>query len=329
MDTLDRHWKILRMIPRRHRISTTVIRSRLESDYGIQTTLRTIQRDLISLSGQFPLECDESSPAGWRWMKDAPAFDIPGMDPVAALAFSLAEKHITQLLPQSVLTALNPYFRTAENRLAHTTESRLSTWPDKVRVVSRSISFISPRVPEEISETVYTALMENRRFQATYRILSGRIKTYEVNPLGMAVMDRLTYLIVTLNAHHDPVLLLLHRIQKAELLEKSVVIPDGFDLNAYISKELSFPVGEDIFLKARFSDPYDIQRLEEAPVSVDQKIHKLNGGMFELTATLADTFQLRWWLRGYGDEVEVLAPEALRQEFVEMTREFEKMYGGV
>ena len=88
-------------------------------------------------------------------------------------------------------------------------------------------------------------------------------------------------------------------------------------------------MGEDIFLKARFSDPYDIQRLQEAPVSVDQKIHKQKDGLFELTATLADTFQLRWWLRGYGDEVEVLAPEALRQEFVEMTREFEKMYGGV
>ena len=62
---------------------------------------------------------------------------------------------------------------------------------------------------------------------------------------------------------------------------------------------------------------------------MDQKIHKQKDDLFELTATLADTFQLRWWLRGYGDEVEVLAPESLRQEFVEMTREFEKMYGGV
>ncbi len=55
----------------------------------------------------------------------------------------------------------------------------------------------------------------------------------------MAVMDRLTYLIETLNAHHDPVLL-LHRVQKAELLEKGVVVPDGFDLDAYVSKEYRF-----------------------------------------------------------------------------------------
>ena len=68
----------------------------------------------------------------------------------------------------------------------------------------------------------------------------------------------------------------LHRIQKAELLEKGVVVPDGFDLDTHISKELSFPVGEDIRLTARFSDHDDIQRLEETPVSVS---HHFSSGI--------------------------------------------------
>lgn len=37
------------MIPRRGRIATTDILGRLKSRYGIETTLRTIQRDLIAL----------------------------------------------------------------------------------------------------------------------------------------------------------------------------------------------------------------------------------------------------------------------------------------
>ena len=328
MDALNRNLKILGIIHRRSRISATQIRDRLERDYGIETTLRTIQRDLVNLETQFPLECDDSRPAGWRWAEHAPAFDIPNMDLVAALAFSLVEKHIAQLLPHSVLKALNPYFRTAENRMKHN-KTDLSTWPDKVRVASRTITHISPDVPEVISDTVYTALMENRRFKAEYRKLGNEIKTYEVSPLGMAVVGRLTYLIVTLYEFKNPVLLLLHRIQKAELLEKRITAPDGFDLDAYISKELPFPLGENICLKARFTDSHDIQRLEEAPVSEDQKIHRLDDGRFDLTATLADTFKVRRWLREYGDYVEVLEPEALRKEFAEMEDELKKMYGGI
>jgi hypothetical protein len=32
-------------------------------------------------------------------------------------------------------------------------------------------------------------------------------------------------------------------------------------------------------------------------------------------ATVLDTAELRWWLLGFGDGVEVLAPEVLRQDF--------------
>ena len=129
MDTLYRHWLILRMIPRRTRISTTEIRERLKSEYGIETTLRTVQRDLITLeASEFPLECDDNRPAGWCWRKDAPSFDIPNMDPVTALTFKLAEKHITRMMPHGVISALKPYIKAAEERLKLTKESTLSRY---------------------------------------------------------------------------------------------------------------------------------------------------------------------------------------------------------
>lgn len=229
MDTLYRHWLILRMIPRRVRISTTEIRERLKSGYGIETTLRTIQRDLITLeASEFPLECDSKKPAGWIWSKDAPAFDIPNMDPVTALTFKLAEKHITRMMPHGVISALKPYIKAADERLRLTAESTLSRWPEKVRVVSRNLAMMPPVVPDDVSDAVYSALLEERRFKADYRTVNGRKKTYDVNPLGMAFVDGLTYLIASLNEHTDPILLLLHRIQTAELLAKPVSIPDGF-----------------------------------------------------------------------------------------------------
>jgi len=327
MDTIYRHWLILRMIPRRTRISTTDILGRLKSEYGIETTLRTIQRDLITLeASEFPLECDSSRPAGWSWRKDAPAFDIPNMDPVTALTFKLAEKHITRMMPQGVISALKPYTKAADERLKLTAKSTLSRWPDKVRVVSRNLAMIPPAVSEDVSDAVYSALLEERRFKADYRTISGKMKTYEVNPLGMAFVDGLTYLIASLNEHQDPVLLLLHRIRNVKPLGKLVTVPENFNLDAYIARNLAFPVGKDIMLKIQFSQQSDVQRLAEAPIAGDQKIGEADNGKFELTATVIDTLQLRWWLRGYGERVEVVEPVALRNDFVELAAQMAEMY---
>lgn len=327
MDTLYRHWLILRMVPRRGRIATTDILGRLKSEYGIETTLRTIQRDLTKLeASEFPLECDNNRPAGWSWAKDARAFDIPNMDPVTALTFKLAEKHVARMMPHGVISALKPYIQAADERLRLTTESSLSRWPDKVRVVSRNLAMIPPVVTEDISDAVYSALLEERRFTADYRTMTGRKKTYEVNPLGMAFVDGLTYLIASLNEHPDPILLLLHRIQKVALLDKTVTVPIGFDLDIFIARELTFPVGGKIRLVLLFGNKADIQRLEEAPVSEDQNIITREDGTFELNATVEDTLQLHWWLRGYGTRVEVVGPESLRKEFAEMAQELAERY---
>ena len=328
MDTLYRHWITLRMIPSRRRISTTEICSRLETEYGITTTLRTVQRDLIALeTSGFPLECDNKRPAGWIWRKDTPHFDIPNMDPITALTFTLVRQHLTRLMPQGVLAALSPYFQTADERLKKITESTLSRWPDKVRVMSRNLTTIPPVVSTEISEAAYTALLEERRFKASYQTITGKISIYkEVNPLGMTFVDGLTYLIASINQHVDPVLLLLHRFQSIELLDKPVTVPANFDLDEWVKELLTFPVGETIRLKARFDHKTDIQRLVESPVAECQKIKPLPDGRFELTVTVEDTLQLRWWLSGFGSRVEVMAPKGLRQEFVELAAAYKNMY---
>ena len=43
-------------------------------------------------------------------------------------------------------------------------------------------------------------------------------------------------------------------------------------------------------------------------------------------ATLEDTAQLRWWLLGFSDQVEVLGPKSLRDEFFELTKKMASIY---
>ncbi|MBT1070674.1 helix-turn-helix transcriptional regulator [Pelotalea chapellei] len=325
MSAIYRQWLILKMFPQRGKLSTTVIHERLKNEFGIDTSLRTIQRDLVSLElNEFPLDCDNENPAGWSWRKDAPAFGISNMDPVAALTFKLAEKYLERMFPRGAIGALEPYFRAANERIKMISESSFSRWPDKIRTVTRSMPMISPHIAEDLLEKVYTAVLEEQRFTTSYRTAEGSIKEYDVNPLGMAFVEGVTYLIATLNKHKDPILLLLHRFLEVKPTNIPITIPEGFNLDEYI-KELSFPVGDNIKLKAFFFKKDDVERLRESPIATDQRLTEKKDGWL-LQANVSDSYQLRWWLRGYGERVEVIAPKSLRAEFIHMTQGLSNLY---
>lgn len=328
MNTLYRHWLILRMIPRKGTgISTVEICSRLKHEDGIETTLRTIQRDLIELETLFPIASDGRKPSGWKWTDDAANFDMPNMDPVTALTFTLAGQYLGRMFPQGILSALSPYQKTATQRLASAVDAKLASWPDKLRIMSRNLVTTPPEIADGIGEKAYTALLEERRFAASYHTVGGKISTYqEVNPLGMVFVDGLTYLIASINQHVAPVLLLLHRFQSIDLLDCPATIPEKFNIDEWAQELLTFPVGETIRLKIRFKHRPDIQRIKESPLSENQQVKELPDGRFELTASVEDTLQLRWWLNGFGARVEVMAPKALRQEYVELAKELSSLY---
>jgi predicted DNA-binding transcriptional regulator YafY len=59
----------------------------------------------------------------------------------------------------------------------------------------------------------------------------------------------------------------------------------------------------------------------------DQKIGQEQNGFVRVSGTVADTQQLRWWLLGFGDKVEVLAPASLRAEFTQIADAMSGFYG--
>lgn len=329
MDTLFRHFMILRMLPRYpQKIETATIENRLRSE-GYETTRRTIQRDLEKLSTTFPIECyDRTKPYRWYWMKDAPAFDMPGMDPATALTFHLAEKFLAPLFPRSTMSTLQPYMTSARKVLDRLTENRLQKWPDKVRIISRGQPLGVPEIKGNVTDVVYEALLEEKRFRTHYRKRGEeKAKEYIVNPLGLIIQDQLTYLVSTLWDYDDLLLLLLHRMEDAELLDEPCSIPASFDLQKYLDKgELLFPTGKKPLKLEILIDRYAGAHLLETPLSNDQRVTVPRDGRFLIEATVANTAQLRWWLLGFGDNIEVLAPKELREEFVTLVMAYQRIY---
>ncbi|MDQ5910951.1 MAG: hypothetical protein QG599_3048 [Pseudomonadota bacterium] len=329
MDTTIRYLTMLRMIPREPSWITVQDMRRKLVDHGYKVTLRTIQRDLIKLESYFPLRCsDNQNQFGWSWLKVAGVLNIPGLDPHTALTLKFVDLHLRRLLPPSVLKFLNPYLENADAVLEGASGPELSGWLDQIRVLSRGQRLQAPAIRDEVLAVIYDALLQGQRFYAHYRprFGTGGTKGYEINPLGLVVRDQVIYLVCCLKEYDNVIQLVLHRFESAELLNTPRRTPPDFDLDAYIqSGAFDMIRGEWIPLTALI-DGNVAFHLSESALAEDQVLEQQSDGRYRLTAMVRDTLQLRWWLLGFGEQVEVLEPVALREEFAERVRKLAERY---
>ena len=328
-DTQLRQWAMLKRIPQHPRqITARDLTEGLASE-GFEVGKRTVERDLVSLSAIFPLISSErSKPYGWSWSKDAEAFALPTMSPLQALTLELAHDHLATLLPASLLDSLTPYFKCAEGVLSSgDAVKKLATWRKKVAIVSAGQPLIPPSYPEEIIEAVHSALLADQQLEISYASREqGETKTYPAHPLGIVQRGAVTYLVATLYDYTDIRMFAVHRIQVAKVLDQPANTSEGFNLSQYISQgAFGFEESGAIKLIVRFKTAA-AEHLWETPLSLDQQIAPDQSGWVRLQATVPDTAQLRWWLKGFGQEVEVLEPTSLRDEFVNMAQSLHGVY---
>jgi predicted DNA-binding transcriptional regulator YafY len=87
----------------------------------------------------------------------------------------------------------------------------------------------------------------------------------------------------------------------------------GFSLENYLSDgRAHFGNGRSLLLNAQINHQI-ADLLAEAPISSDQYL-EYQEDYANLTATVADNWQLRWWLMSQGEHLLVLGPEELQTE---------------
>lgn len=323
-DTLIRQWHMLYLVPRYPSKATVQsIRSALQGE-GFEVTERTVQRDLNELSLVFPLAVDDrEKPYGWSWQKDAPSFNLPGLAIPEALTLSLAQQHLTSLMPVSMMNHLKPYFDAAHQRLdSEPQPHRGRSWLDKVRTVPPTQPLIPPKVLPEVQAVITEALLHERQVEIQYR-KRGEKKdaTYRIHPLALVQRGPMLYLYCRMFDYEDAVTLAMNRITGATLLDEAAIYPKCFSLDETVEAGIwGFGEGEMIAIELLFEPDYG-EHLLETPLSKDQQVEELEGGRLKVTATVADTPQLRWWLMGFGAGVEVISPLNIRAE---LSAEYQK-----
>lgn len=321
-NTLTRQWELLKMLPAKNPGATATALQKRLADAGHETSKRTVERDLVELSRLFPLQCnDKSVPYGWYWAPGRSA-DLPGITLSDALTLMLVEDSIRPLIPALMLDSLEPRFRQARQKLhALHEENPSAQWLDKVASVRPELNLIAPQISDEVLESAQLALQQNKQLKVSYyspyKKDGGR--EHCLNLLGLVQRGAITYLVAVVEPHSDIRLFAMHRIVSATLGEGACNKPAGFSLAGYIaSGAFEFGRATSITLQAQVSSQL-ASLLRETPLSHDMRLTEIEGRTL-LVATVRDTWELRWWILSKADGIQILQPEALREEIVGQLR---------
>lgn len=295
--------EMLRRIPRGRKISAPELHRQLAA-IGVERDLRTIQRQLDLLSQHFEIERDDrSKPYGYRWKERAKGMSLPSLNEQESLLLTLAEQHLRNLLPASLMKSMEPFFVQARVNLGPQANARREReWLAKVRVVSTTQPLLPPRIKPGVFEEVSNALYANRWLHVDYKSATGKTTMAEVMPLGLAQQGPRLYLVCRFRGYDNERSLAIHRISSAKASSLSFERPRTFDLQKYDDDgRFGFGEGRRIRLTFKISRGAGAHLLE-SPLSADQKVREV-GDQYEISATVVDSAQLEWWLKGFGTRV--------------------------
>ena len=303
METLQISLELLKRIPKGRTITATELRDQL-AEAGFERDMRTIQRQLETLSEFYDLDRDDSTkPYRYCWKERAKGLSLPSLSTQESLLLMLAEQHLSCLLPARLMKSMEGFFTQARSQLGGKgTTQREREWLDKVRVVSTSQPLLPPKINPAVFDQVSNALYGNQWLEVDYKNAAGKRTSTRVMPLGLAQQGPRMYLVCRFDGYDNERSLALHRILTARATTLTFERPKEFDLKQYDGDgRFGYGDGQHIRLNFRIEKDAGLHLLE-SPLSVDQQVVELEDA-YEITATVVDSAMLEWWLRGFGESV--------------------------
>lgn len=256
------------------------------------------------------------------------------MRPDEALALQLLQRFANNQMPALLADDLKALFDVAGEVLARIPAGaprHYAKWLGKVAAEPGNFTLRHPQIVRDVFAAVSQALLMEHEVEIRYRYRTGdpskagKEATRVVQPLGLVEVGGVGYLIAATKDRSSPVMYRLDRMISAAVLGP-FNYPGTFSLESYIKRQRNFdffPEGM-ILLSLRFRGIAG-DHLIESPMSEDQQVTR-RGDVLEVTGTVMASKRLRWWLRSFGANVEVVEPQALRQEFAEAARALYAQY---
>lgn len=328
-ETIRRRLIILEMMTS-VKINAKHVHSTLLNQHGLQVSYRRVQSDLKNLVDNFPerIEVDDRDPSyGYYYSLPKNARKHSAMSPSEAVCLQLAFDYLNPLLPHKALDPMTPYLKEAAVVLKESQSTKMKEWKSKVLIVNEGLQLQPAKKNPEILRTIQIALFEGKTIAAKYKSKAKTFPShYVLHPGGLVYRGRLSYLICAFDNDHSKIIYLpLHRFKGVELLEDDSALKNKKVKN--LAKGLlGFRVNnKKIKISLKFSKMAG-SHLSETPLSSKQKFTMTKDGFIKIEDTVTDDMELRFWIRAFGDSVEVLKPKKLREEFKQISQRMNKLY---
>ncbi|MCG3180314.1 MAG: hypothetical protein BIFFINMI_02673 [Phycisphaerae bacterium] len=276
---------------------------------------RTVFRDLnmLELAG-IPYYFDEQT-YGYRI---APTFFLPPVNltleealALMALIGQTGQLPLSDLAREAGAKIQSILPRSIQGELAKALPTIHVAWPAQAR---------HQTVPARFDE-VQKAIVETRKVEIAYVSFfeRGQIVT-ELSPYRLFYFQRAWYVIGHSSLHKTVRTFKLGRIRRLTPLGRLYVPDPDFSVEKHLGNAWGMiPEGHEYAVRLRFS-PMVASNVAEVVWHRTQKVEFARDGSAEFTATVDGLSEISWWILGYGDQVEVLAPAALRKRVRDMAK---------
>ena len=143
------------------------------------------------------------------------------------------------------------------------------------------------------------------------QLVARLIEPYFLEP---SLIGRSTYVVARDRGLAQMRTFKLERISRAESTNETYDIPPDFDVNRYLAGAWGiFHSGDPVEVRLRFYPPA-AARVRESIWHPSQQLEDGPDGCLDMSVTVSGTIEITPWILGWGEAVEVLAPDELRQK---------------
>ena len=186
----------------------------------------------------------------------------------------------------------------------------------------------TPGVPglDNIFSTLQSAIAQRHKTHIYYdSFFDGQVINCRLSPYHLFYNQRAWYVVGHSSVHNTLRTFKLNRIKEVKILDEPFNDGDNFDLAEYIGRAWSMiPEGRIYNIRLRFA-PKVAGNVAEVQWHGSQKVVCNSDGSATLDFRIDGLGEITWWILGYGDQVEVLAPAALRARVADIARKMAEL----
>jgi predicted DNA-binding transcriptional regulator YafY len=194
--------------------------------------------------------------------------------------------------------------------------------------LNRQILFEPVPAGEQFLAPIIEALRDKHAIQMTYQGFDKtHPSTFVVEPYCLKMFKQRWYLLAYSPVKDRKLVYALDRMHEVEITKQKYELPNDFDAEFYFRNTYGVSFAEEQPEEVKISiSAGQANYLRTLPLHPSQKEEERNEEYSVFSYYVVPTFEFCQELYQYGSDVEVLAPEKLRQEFARDAAKTNKMY---